>query len=824
MKYSISHIAQIIDGKLLKNNAHHTSVTHVLTDSRQLSDADSTLFFALKSNKNDGAKYIKTLYELGVRNFVVNIDYQVDENIDVNFIGVENTLVALQQLAAYHRHQFQYPVIGITGSNGKTVIKEWLFQLMHKDKNIVRSPRSYNSQIGVPLSVFQMTTQHELAIFEAGISQPDEMLSLKNIINPSIGILTHIGTAHDEGFANQEEKIKEKLLLFSDVEVLVVNEDNIQIDQLLTSKDIRRVITWSLHHPTANLFVSSIEKQANSTQITGLYSQQTLEINIPFTDNASIENAIYCWLLMLHLGYQQADIKQRMQNLHAITMRLELNEGIHQCTIINDSYNSDIQSLSIALDVLNQQNQHAKKTVILSDILQGHKDKKQLYQSVAQLLKKKNIHNLIGIGEDLYHFSYLFEAKNTFYRSTADFLQQHPFNLFNNEAILLKGARVFTFEKINQRLQQKDHETVMEIDLSALIHNYNLYKQKLNPGVKIMTMVKAFSYGSGSYEVSNALQFHRADYLAVAYADEGVALREAGITLPIMVMNTEKHSFESILNAQLEPEIYNFRSLHLLIAACDRLLYNTSNSVKIHIKLDTGMKRLGFLQEEIPQLIQEIQSDKRLKVASIFSHLAASDATEKDDFTENQIQSFKEMVDDFESAFNYPILKHILNSAGITRFPEAQFDMVRLGISLYGIASDKEMETSLKHVSRLRSSISQIKSVKKGESVGYDRKFIATKDIEIATIAIGYADGLSRGLSNGKGFLMCKNQRCPIIGNICMDMCMIDVTNMDAKEGDIVWVFNEKYPVTEIAKQLNTIPYEILTGISRRVKRMYFQE
>ncbi|PID95391.1 MAG: bifunctional UDP-N-acetylmuramoyl-tripeptide:D-alanyl-D-alanine ligase/alanine racemase, partial [Bacteroidetes bacterium] len=498
-------------------------------------------------------------------------------------------------------------------SNGKTIIKEWLFQLMHVEQNMVRSPRSYNSQIGVPLSVFQMNEHHDLAIFEAGISQPGEMKTLKEIIEPTIGILTHMGTAHDEGFHSQEEKIKEKLLLFSDVEVLIVNEDAIKLSQFWNKQSAtsQKIITWSTHHAAANLFISKIEKKTHTTFINGVYLEQSIQIRIPFTDDASVENAIYCWLLLLYLGYNQQEIAQRMERLHAITMRLEINEGINRCTIINDSYNSDIQSLSIALDVLNQQNQHVKKTVILSDILQGDKDKNQLYQSVAELLKKKNIHALIGIGEEISQYAHLFEAQHSFYHSTDDFLRQHSFHGFSDEAILLKGARTFTFEKINQRLQQKDHETVMEIDLSALIHNYNFYKKQLRKEVKIMAMVKAFSYGSGSYEVCNTLQFHHADYLAVAYADEGVTLRESGITLPIMVMNTEKHSFESILNYQLEPEIYNFRSLDLLIATCDRLLYNeASNPVKIHIKFDTGMKRLGFLSHEIPQLIHRIRSDK----------------------------------------------------------------------------------------------------------------------------------------------------------------------------------------------------------------------
>jgi len=824
--YSLEKINDIFKGTLTKRKP--CVINDILIDSRRFIYSKSTLFFALKSSKNDGHNYIQELYDKGIRNFVISdtID-NYKKCKEANFFLVNNTLEALQKLAAYHRSCFQLPVIGITGSNGKTVIKEWLFQLLQDNYNIVRSPKSYNSQIGVPLSVWQIKENNELGIFEAGISESDEMNKLQKIIKPNIGLFTNIGPAHDKNFISRAQKAGEKLNLFTKADVLIYNEDYPEISNVVIRSEIGRSVktfTWS-KNPSSNMQVLTVNKKSNATTICASVHNDKKEITIPFSDDASIENAIHCWAVMLYLEIDDKTIASRMIQLQPIAMRLEMKEAINDCFIINDSYNSDLNSLKIALDFLAQQTQRKNKTLILSDIMQSSRSDIELYTEIAKIIENKGITKLIGIGDAIQLQQNCFSKIDTdFYSTTDKFIHTHPFSSFHNEAILIKGARIFEFEKITKSLQQKNHETVLEINLSSLAHNLSIYRNLIKPTTKIMAMVKAFSYGSGSYEITNVLQYHNIDYLTVAYADEGVELRKAGVTTPIMVMNPDEQSFDSIIRHQLEPEIYSFRVFKELEESIERNILPKNKPVKIHLKLDTGMKRLGFSAPDVDKIIEKVKANDLIIVQSVFSHLAASEEKENDCFTKMQIELFEELSNKIISAFNHPILRHILNSAGITRFPEAQYDMVRLGISLYGIAVDKKMKNTLLPVSTLKSSISQIKKIKANETVGYNRKYRANHDIDIAVIPVGYADGLNRRLGNGNGHLIINGKKAPIIGNICMDMCMIDVTDLNVEEGDSVIIFGEGQPIEALANKLGTIPYEILTSISRRVKRIYYQE
>ncbi len=827
MNYTVSSITSIVNGTLFGKGDSNILIKILLIDSRKISNAETSLFFALIGERHDGHNYIYDLYENGIRNFVVSsIPQNLDRIAGSNFILVKDTLIALQQLSAFHRQQFKIPIIGITGSNGKTIVKEWLYQLMREDKNIVRSPKSFNSQVGVPLSVWQISEEHSLGIFEAGISKPSEMNLLSNIIQPTIGIITNIGQAHDENFESQKQKVEEKLKLFLNSEVIIYCKDYTQIHKEIINEEVfheTKAFTWS-RKLRADLLIGRITKNDLDTEIQGVFKNDFIGISIPFTDEASIENAIHCWTVMLYLGYENNVIAERMRYLSPIAMRLELNEGINNCSIINDSYNSDLSSLVIALDFLNQQKQHPKKTLVLSDILQSGQTDESLYKEVANLIHKKGISRLIGIGESISNQESQFNIEKSFYKSTNDFLQHFNNSFFRDETILLKGARAFGFEAISKVIQQKVHETVLEINLNSIVHNLNYYRSKLNANTKMMAMVKAFSYGSGSFEIANILQFHRVDYLCVAYADEGIELRKAGITLPIMVMNPEEQSYDSMIQYNLEPEIYSLRVLGLFEASLKRSENKSTKLIPIHIKLDSGMHRLGFDESDINELIVRIKNNKQILIKSIFSHLAASDEGAHDEFTWHQIKKFNLTYDVIKSHFSYPILKHILNSAGISRFPDAQFDMVRLGIGMYGIGVNQAEQVQLQNVSTLKTNISQIKNIPANDTIGYSRKGVALVDMQIATVPIGYADGLSRKLGNGKGKMIVKGKPAPIIGNVCMDMCMIDITNIHANENDEVIIFGDNYSIREVAKNADTIPYEILTNVSRRVKRIYFQE
>ncbi len=801
----------------------------LVIDSRNIANKDGVLFFAIKGERHDAHEFLPSIYEKGIRNFVVNeLPANAEMNFpEANFLVVENTLQGLHQLAAHHRKQFIYPVIAVTGSNGKTIVKEWLWQLLRDDYSIVRSPKSYNSQVGVPLSVWQMDESNELAIFEAGISRLGEMEKLQAILQPDITILTNIGTAHDENFSGKDQKILEKIKLLKGSKILVCCKDDGSVFEKISEiAGAGKIISWS-KKTKADLQIARITKEKTETTIQGISNNQFVSIVIPFTDDASIENAIQCWTLLLHLGLNGETIASRMKQLIPVAMRLELKEGVNNCSVINDSYNSDLGSLSVALDFLNQQQQYPKRTLILSDILQSGKDEKDLYAEVAQLIKGKGVNRIVGVGEAISRMKSVFgEMEKSFFNSTAEFLADYHTGLFHNETILLKGARVFGFEAISKVIQQKAHETVLEIDLNALVHNLNFIKSRLNPGTKLMAMVKAFSYGSGSFEIANVLQFHRIDYLAVAYADEGIELRKAGIKTPIMVMNPEEQSFDAMIRYDLEPELFSFRILQLFDEAAKRFRMRNPKQVPVavHIKFDTGMRRLGFDESEMNELIVRLSNTRDLVIRSVFSHLAASDETEHDEFTRKQVKLFIAMSDELRKHFTYPIFRHILNSAGILRFPDAQLEMVRLGIGLYGIAASEEEQKNLKNVSTLKTTISQIKSISKGETIGYSRKGIAKENMRIATVPIGYADGLSRKLSNGIGKMFINGKAAPIIGNVCMDMCMLDLSGINCSEGDEVIVFGKEYPITDLAKDMSTISYEVLTNVSRRVKRVYFQE
>ncbi|MBN2669094.1 MAG: bifunctional UDP-N-acetylmuramoyl-tripeptide:D-alanyl-D-alanine ligase/alanine racemase [Bacteroidales bacterium] len=821
MLYTLKSISEILKVDCISHSQCDIKIDQILTDSRRLRNVQQTLFFALKTERNDGANYIVDLYKHQVRAFVIQDGFDTKPFPEAHFIVVKNSLTALQDLVKYHRAQFNIPIVGITGSNGKTIVKEWLFELLKKDKKIVRNPRSYNSQIGVPLSVWMLDQDTEMGIFEAGISQAGEMSKLEAIIQPNIGIFTNIGDAHQENFIDYKHKAGEKIKLFERCDTIIYCRDHQWIDWHLSNQDRfenKTILSWS-EKLGATLRVKNRKIQNNSTLIEAQYQNNTLLLEIPFTDFASYENLMPIWVLLLHLGYQQELIQERISQLSHIAMRLEQKQAINGCTLINDSYNSDIGSLHIALDFLVQQYQHQQRTLILSDILQSGREAVSLYKDVVDLLKTKSVNRFIGIGHDMQSVANLFPKNALFFESTAEFMNKMGPDDFKKEAILIKGARTFEFEHISNMLQNKVHETVLEVNLSHLIHNVNYFKSQLKPEVKIMAMVKAFSYGAGSVEVANVLQFHQVDYLAVAYTDEGVALRKAGIALPIMVMNPEEQSFEQMLRYSLEPEIY---SLRILKSYYQAVRHHGTVYAPLHIKIETGMNRLGFIEAEVDETIGFIQSNPSLKVVSVFSHLAGSDGEIFDNFTDQQIAKFHRISDKIIKAFDYKIIRHLSNSNGVLRHPSAQFDMVRLGIGMYG-ATDFEHH-QLKEVNRLVTRISQIKTIKKGESIGYDRNGQLEKDGQIAILPIGYADGIRRSLSNGEGHFMLNGQLAPIVGNVCMDMCMLDVSKIKCKEGDQVIVFGPDFSIQHIAREMNTIPYEVLTGISQRVKRIYFQE
>jgi len=784
-------------------------------DSRSLQNNQKTLFFALVGSNNDAHIYISDLIKKGVQNFVVTHIPEGLANKAV-FLVVENTLDALQKFAAHHRSLFKFPVFGLTGSNGKTIVKEWLNFLLNPDFNIIRSPKSYNSQVGVPLSVISINDKHNLGIFEAGISKMDEMEKLENIIRPTIGIITNIGTAHDEGFEDLEKKIKEKLKLFKHSKLIIYQKNKI-IDALIKSKI--KSFSWSFNDDTADVFISKKEIQ-DKTTLQVRYGKENFDVQIPFQDEASVENAATCLMVLLSFKYDKKTIQNRMQWLYPVEMRLKVKNGINKTTLIDDSYSCDFQSLKIALDFLESQKQYKNKTLILSDIFQSGLSNEELYTKVAQLLKNNKVNRVIGIGETISAFKNKFTNCTTF-KTTADFFLNFNYLNFVNETILIKGARHFQFEEIVSALEEKTHETILEINLNSISHNLSFFKSKLKPTTKMMVMVKAFGYGSGGFEICKLLEHHKVDYLGVAFADEGISLKNAGIVLPIMVLNPETTSFSSIIQYKLEPEIYSLKGLNAFLKIAEK---RKLKHFPIHIKLDTGMHRLGFEEENLDELIAILKDNKFVTVKSVLSHMATSDDLVHQEFAHSQITLFEKLSSKLMSELQIKPIRHILNTSGISNFPQAQYDMVRLGIGLYGVSNDAEEQKYLENVGTLKSIISQIRTIQAGESVGYGRRFVADKPTKIATIPIGYADGISRHWGNGVGFVTINNQKATIVGSICMDMLMVDVSEINCKEGDSVIIFGESPSVSFIAEQLQTIPYEILTSISQRVKRIFYRE
>lgn len=826
MKYTIQKISEILNIQKPLIKDPNAIISILLTDSRQVFHPKETLFFAITTKNNDGHKYISELYVAGVRNFIVDkILNEYSEYEDANFLIVKNSLSALQRIAAFHRNRFKIPIIGITGSNGKTVVKEWLYQVLSSKYNITHSPRSYNSQIGVPLSVWQINEHTELGIFEAGVSEIDEMEKLQNIIRPTIGVLTNIGQAHQEGFKSIKEKCLNKLELFIDCDAIICEEENKLVEECMEIACLsHKRITWSKKASSKSpLHIKKILKEGTSTSIE--YSILGFEntVIIPFTDDASIENAIQILAVAMYLHLPFVELNNKMPLLEPVAMRLDVRSGKNNCTLINDYYNSDINSLSIALNFLVQRatDKNQKKVLVLSDIPQSGLTLRELYHAASELIIDKKIDMLIGIGKEISNHKDMFSSiENIFFDKTEDFIQSHIWNSkFKDMFILLKGARSFSFESINRLLEIKTHETVLDVNLDSIVHNFNFYKSRLNQKTKVICMVKADGYGAGSEEIAKTLQYHKCDYLAVAVAEEGVKLRKAGITIPIIVLNAEVGGFEELVTYSLEPEVYNFRILDAFIkeAKMQGII-----DYPIHLKIDTGMHRLGFTEEDIPSLMERIQSQNGVRIYSVFSHLAASESWTFDDFTTQQIETFKKIANTITTTCKYPILKHILNSAGIERFPEEQMDMVRLGISLYGVsASGLE---GLKNVCTLKTTVLQIKNIKKGETVGYGRKGHFDYDAKIATIRIGYADGISRQFGNGIGKVFVNGHIVPFVGNICMDISMIDITNIDVEEGDSVIIFGSDISLIDQAKAIDTIPYEILTSISHRVKHIYYKE
>lgn len=815
--YSIQTICAVVKGRF-QQQATESEIAYLVYDSRKIQFAESSLFFALRTARSDGHRYIDQAYAGGIRNFIVDGEVRPEAAAGSNIIVVEHTLQALQALAAFHRQHFDLPVVGITGSNGKTIVKEWLYQLLQPAYQVVRSPKSFNSQIGVPLSVWQLQAHHTLALFEAGISQAGEMQRLAEIIRPTIGVLTNLGEAHNEGFTSLAQKLQEKLKLFPGAAVVIA-----PYSLLRNGPAAGALFTWG-REEEATLRVAGIRKAEHHTSISLVYRKAPFELTIPFTDDASVENALTCCCVLLYLQQDVEGLQEGFRNLHAVDMRLHLLHGINHCTVVNDSYSADLTSLQMALGFLQQQRTALHRTVILSDFFESGKSNALLYRQIAHLLLQHGIQKVIAIGEKITQYLPPYLQQKTaleVYGSTQDFVRQFRSSSFREELILVKGARQAGFEQVVQLLEYKVHQTLLQINLSAIAHNLRQYQQLLPPQTKVMAMVKAFAYGSGSAEIAGVLQYNHIHYLGVAYVDEGIDLRKAGITLPIMVMNTDETSFPFLIEYNLQPVLYSFemlRRFESFIGAQGLQFY------PVHIELETGMNRLGFAAEDTGRLAQHLAASQLLKVESVFSHLAASEDAAQDDFTRQQARLFREAAASLSAHIPYPFLRHIANSAAIIRHPELAMDMVRLGIGLYGIEIAGS-RLALQPVATLRSTIAQLKHLKAGETVSYNRRGRVHRDSVVATVRIGYADGYARKFGNGTGKMWVRGQLAPVIGTVCMDMTMIDVTGIGGvQEGDEVIVFGAPLPVQQVAAWIDTIPYEIMTSVSQRVKRIYFQE
>ena len=826
MIYTIEKIATLLGARRIGHA--DARIGWLLTDSRSLCFPEETLFFALRSQRNDGHRYIDDLYRRGVRNFVVenNSQFSISNSqfSDANFLVVPSPLEALQRLAERHRDEFDIPVVGITGSNGKTMVKEWLYQILSPQMTVTRSPRSYNSQIGVPLSVWLLNEQTEVGVFEAGISQPGEMQSLHDIIQPTIGVLTSLGAAHQKNFRSMDEKCMEKLQLFHGAKVIAYDSDNDTISRCIRKSGYKgEKIGWSKENQSAPLYISNISSSSSTSSISYTYKGTCATYHLPFIDEASIECSFACAAVALCLGVSPEDLDARMAQLEPVAMRLEVKEGQHGCTLINDSYNSDVNSLDIALDFMNRRPEYQgrRRTLILSDIQQTGMDKTALYKEVSDLCLKRGVDRLIGIGTSIQrHAEVIAVGDKAFFPGVEQFVASDLFRTLHDEVILLKGARVFGFDHLTELLEQKVHETILEVNLNAVVDNLNFYRSFLKPETKLVCMVKADAYGAGAVEVAKTLQDHRVDYLAVAVADEGVTLRRNGITQNIMIMNPEMTAFKTMFDYDLEPEVYSFRLMDALIRAAEK---EGITGWPVHIKLDTGMHRLGFNPEkDIDEVIERLKHQNAIIPRSVFSHFVGSDSDDFDRFSAMQFEKFDVASKKLQAAFSHKILRHMDNSAAIEHFPERQMDMCRLGLGLYGV--DPRDNRMLHTVSTLKTTILQLRHVPKEETVGYSRKGILTRDSVIAAIPIGYADGLNRHLGRGACYCLVNGQKAPYVGNICMDVAMIDVTDIDCHEGDMVEIFGEHLPVTVLSDVLDTIPYEVMTGVSNRVKKVYYQD
>ena len=824
MRYSIDQISALIGAK--RYGQCQEQIEWLLTDSRSLCFPESSLFFALTTQRNDGHRYIDDLYRRGVRAFVVHQlpDDWSTRYPDACFLWVKSVLTALQRLAERHRETFNIPVVGITGSNGKTVVKEWLYHVLSPEKKVTRSPRSYNSQIGVPLSVMLITPQTEIAVFEAGISMTGEMDTLTAIIQPTIGVFTALGSPHQENFTSLAQKADEKMKLFADTKQLVFPADDKEIVAAIDrARYIGKRLGWSMHDQQADYYISEVRKTGTQTVIAINHQQQTCTITIPFIDDASVMNAITTAVTTMALGVEQQTIVQKMAELEPVAMRLQVMEGIQGCTIINDSYNNDIHSLDIALDFMQRRHDTAgrKRTLILSDILQSNQTDDVLYAEVDRLARSRQVERLIGVGPQISAARTKFSIPHcAFFNDTEELMRSGILATLHDEMILIKGARQFSFDRIAERLMQKVHETILEVNLNAVVDNLNYYRSMLKPDTRITCMIKADGYGAGAVEIAKTLQDQGVDYLAVAVADEGVTLRRHGITANIMVMNPEMSSFKTLFDYELEPEVYCFRLLDALIHAAER---EDITHFPVHVKLDTGMHRLGFDPlKDMEALIQRFSHQDALMPRSVFSHFVGADSDEFDRFSAMQFERFLKGSDTLQQAFQHHIIRHICNSAGIPHFPERQLDMCRLGLGLYGI--DSRDNHILNNVCTLKTTILQLRHVPKEETVGYSRKGVLTRDSVIAALPIGYADGLNRHLGRGHGFCLVNGQKAPYVGNICMDVAMVDVTDIPCQEGDQVEIFGDNLPVTTLSDILDTIPYEVLTSVSNRVKKVYFKD
>ena len=852
MNYTIEKITTLIGARRI--GTADAQIGWLLTDSRSLCFPEETLFFALKTASNDGHRYIADLYRRGVRNFVVSKSPKLGDDRglnkgmteapsdpqppnlgglyrDANFLIVPSPLEALQRLAERHRDEFDIPIVGITGSNGKTMVKEWLYQLLSPSMTVTRSPKSYNSQIGVPLSVWLLNEQTQVGLFEAGISQPDEMASLCDIIQPTIGVLTYLGTAHQENFRSMEEKCMEKMQLFEHAKVLAYNSDDDVISRCIRRSGFKgEKIGWSRENPSAPLYIEKVSLNSNPsplTTISYIYKGTRASYPLPFFDEASLQCSFACAAVALYLGVTPDQLAERMARLEPVAMRLEVKEGQRGCLLINDSYNSDINSLDIALDFMARR-EGTQRTLIFSDIFQSNMSDADLYAEVNALCVKRGVTKLIAIGPRITaalsggSATSAYAAGMFFFSTTDDFLASDTFRQLHDEVILIKGARAFGFDRITEQLEQKVHETILEVNLNAVVDNLKYYRSFLKPETKLVCMVKADAYGAGAVEVAKTLQDHRVDYLAVAVADEGVTLRRNGITQNIMIMNPEMTAFKTMFDYDLEPEVYSFRLMDALIHAAEQ---QGITGWPVHIKLDTGMHRLGFDPEkDIDEVISRLKNQNAIIPRSVFSHFVGSDSDDFDNFSTMQFEKFDKASRRLQAAFSHKIIRHMDNSAAIEHFPERQMDMCRLGLGLYGYDPRDAGVARLHPVSTLKTTILQLRHVPKDETVGYSRRGVLSRDSVIAAIPIGYADGLNRHLGRGAGYCLVNGQKAPYVGNICMDVAMIDVTDIPCQEGDSVEIFGEHLPATVLSDILDTIPYEVLTGVSNRVKKVYFQD